>query len=61
MPMTEVIRSAAKLGEQQAVQLITTFVPAPAIDLLRNKGFEVWATEEPSGLIRTHVSKSNDA
>jgi len=57
MPLKRVIQEATSLKEGQALELITTFLPAPGIDIMKAKGFRVWPVEEKSGLIRTYFSK----
>jgi hypothetical protein len=52
-----VIHEATNLKEGQVLELITTFLPAPGIDIMKAKGFRVWPVEEESGLIRTYFSK----
>jgi len=61
MPLTVVLKKATRLQQAEIVELITTFVPAPGIDVMRNKGFLVWAVQEDQGLIRTYFSKPSDA
>ncbi len=57
MPLKRVIQEATSLQEGQLLELITTFLPAPGIDVMKAKGFRVWPAEEESGLIRTYFSK----
>ena len=39
------------------MELITTFVPAPDIDLMKKKGGLVWCVEREPELIKTYFSK----
>jgi len=57
MPLKRVIHEATSLKEGQVLELITTFLPAPGIDITKAKGFRVWSVEEESGLIRTYFSR----
>ena len=57
MPVTVVLQAAARLQPAEIVELITTFLPAPGIDILRKKGLLVWSTEDGPKLIRTYVAK----
>jgi len=57
MPLKRVAQEASSLKEGQVLELITTFLPAPGIDIMKAKGFQVWPVEEESGLIRTYFSK----
>ncbi len=57
MPLTTVIQKATHLQETEILELITTFLPAPGIDIMKNKGFLVWSEQEEPELIRTYFSK----
>ena len=57
MTLVAVLRAVAPTGPSQIVELITSFIPAPGIDVMRGKGLLVWATEDESGVVRTYVSK----
>ena len=53
MIVNEVVRRAKELAPGQMVELITTFLPAPGIDLMKAKGYRVWPKEGSSGVVRT--------
>ena len=57
MPLKRVAQEATHLKEGEILELITTFLPAPGIDIMKAKGFWVWPVEEQSGLVRTYFSK----
>lgn len=57
MGITRVLPAVARLGQDEILELITPFLPAPGIDVLRGKGYRVWSLEESPDLIRTYVSK----
>jgi hypothetical protein len=57
MPIAAILQTAARLRPAEIIELITTFIPAPGIDILKKKGFHVWSHREESGLIKTYVSK----
>ena len=56
MAIAGVLPAAARLDSTGILELITTFLPAPGIDILRNKGFRVWSKREDGGLVRTYVA-----
>ena len=56
MPLNPLIRSATKLQEGQIIELVTTYLPAPGIDIMKGKGFAAWSVEDGK-LIRTYFSK----
>ena len=57
MTLVTLLPLANDLGPEGVVELVTTFVPAPGIDILRRKGFEVWSSEGAGGEIRTYVAR----
>ncbi len=60
MAITGVLQRASELKENEILELITSFLPAPGIDVMRNKGYQTWSRKENSGLIRTYFTKSTD-
>lgn len=58
MTLVRVLQEVAKLEPGQIAELITGFVPAPGIDVMRKKGLRVWCMEESPDLVRTFVSKA---
>jgi hypothetical protein len=57
MPLVTVLQKATRLQPGEIVELITTFLPAPGIDIMKRKGFLVWPQQEKPELIRTYFSK----
>lgn len=57
MPIVTVLQRVAALQPGEILELITTFLPVPGIDILRKKSLLVWSMEDESKLIRTYVSK----
>jgi len=51
----------AALGDAQVYQLLTPFVPAPLVDLAREKGFLSFSVVEADGLVRTYFRKDGGA
>lgn len=56
MPLNPLIRRATALREGEILELVTAFLPAPGIDIMKKKGFLVWSVEEGK-LTRTYFSK----
>ena len=46
MPLTVVMEKAKGLRPGEILELITSFLPAPGIDIIRKKGLRVWTTRE---------------
>jgi hypothetical protein len=57
MPIVAVLLRAATLQLGEMLELITTFLPAPGIDIMKRKGLQVWSVQQAPDLIRTYVSK----
>jgi len=58
MTLNRVWRQANELQESEILELVTTFLPAPGIDVVKSRGFQVWSVEEDSGLVRTYFTKA---
>lgn len=60
MPIVSILQRLASMKPGAILELVTTYLPAPGIDLLRKKGLRVWAMEDDSKRIRTYVSKAEN-
>jgi hypothetical protein len=47
------------LTEGEILELVTEYLPAPGIDIMKGKGFLVWTVEEGK-LVKTYFSKPTD-
>ena len=56
MAINPLLRRASKMREGEILELVTTFLPAPGIDLMKNKGFAAWSLEQ-GPLIKTYFSR----
>ncbi len=59
MPIVTVIQKATRLQQAEILELITTFLPAPGIDIMKEKGYLVWSEQEKPELIRTYFAKAS--
>jgi hypothetical protein len=57
MPIAAVLQKGAQLQPGEVLELITTFLPAPGIDIIKAKGLRVWSVQESPELIRTYICK----
>ncbi len=57
MPVIPLLEKVSALNPSEIVELITTHLPVPGIDLMRNKGFVVWAEKDETGMVRTYFAK----
>lgn len=60
MPIVAVLQKAGRLQAGEMLELITTFLPAPGIEIMKRKGLRVWSVQQGPELIRTYVSKRFD-
>jgi len=57
-PLNQVLEDLKTLQTNQVYELITPFLPAPLIDVVRGKGFQVWSKQGEASLIKTYISRS---
>jgi hypothetical protein len=60
MPIVRVLQEAARLQAGEMLELLTTFLPAPGIEIMKSKGLRVWWVQQGPELIRTYVSRACD-
>jgi len=60
MPIVAVLQQAVHLQAGEMLELVTTFFPAPGIEIMKKKGLRVWSIQQGPGLVRTYVSKPCD-
>lgn len=56
-PLAHVMPRLEKAPPGKIIELITPFVPAPLIELLRTKGYAIWSDESEPGCIRTYIMR----
>ncbi len=56
MPLKPLLHRARRLGEGEIIELVTTFLPAPGIDVMRRKGYLTWSKQEGS-VTKTYFTK----
>jgi hypothetical protein len=56
MPLRPLLLRATKMEEGEILELVTTYLPAPGIDIMKEKGFAAWSVEQGE-LIKTYFSK----
>jgi len=57
-PMNQVLEELKSLKVGEIYELIMPFVPAPLIDIVKNKGFQVWSLNIEQDLIETYIFHS---
>ena len=59
MAITRITKALKDLLERQAIELTTTFLPAPGIDVARNRGVRTWTVQEQDNLFKTYFARSD--
>jgi hypothetical protein len=59
MALPTVAKAAENLDGTEILELVTSFLPAPGIDIMRERGFRVWSLEEDPTVIRTFFTKGS--
>ena len=60
MTLVIILQEAKHVNKGQIIELVTTFLPAPGIDILKSKGYSVWTTKGNDDLIRSYFLKNTD-
>jgi len=60
MTLVIIMEKAKEVREGEIIELITSFLPAPGIDILKNKGYSVWTRKEGDDLIKSYFLKNTD-
>ncbi len=60
-PMPRVMSDLAALADGEVYALVTPFVPAPLVDLARERGFLAFSVAEGDALVRTYFRRSGPA
>jgi hypothetical protein len=61
MTLAAVAQKAAPMRQTEILELITSFLPAPGIDIMKKKGLLVWSVREQPELIKTYFTKPPDS
>ena len=60
MTLVIILKEAKNVKKGQIIELVTSFLPAPGIDILKSKGYSVWTRKESGDLIRSYFLKNTD-
>jgi hypothetical protein len=59
MTLVRVLREGKNVKEGEIIELVTSFLPAPGIDILTSKGYSVWTVKKPDGNIVSYFLKNS--
>ena len=57
MPLKPLLEQVTQLAQGEIVELVTTHLPVPGIDIMKSKGYVFWAKEQ-GPLIKTYFAKA---
>jgi hypothetical protein len=58
MSLVTILREEKNVNQGEIIELITTFLPAPGIDVMKSKGYLVWTKKEDNGTIKSYFLKN---
>jgi len=54
----EIEKRAKEIKKGEIIELVTSFLPAPGIDILKSKGYSVWSKKESDTVIKSYFLKN---
>ncbi len=60
MILVTILKEAKNVKKGEIIELVTSFLPAPGIDILKSKGYSAWTRKEGDGLIKSFFLKNTD-
>lgn len=60
MALVTVLSEARNITKGEIIELVTTFLPAPAIDIMKSKGYSVWCRKAEGDMVNTYFLKNTD-
>ena len=60
MTLVTILKEAKDVKNGEIIELVTSFLPAVGIDILKSKGYSVWTRKDGPDLIRSYFLKNAD-
>ena len=60
MTLVILLREAKNVKKGEIIELVTSFLPAPGIDILKSKGYSVWTHKVHDDLIKSYFLKNTE-
>ncbi len=57
MTLTIIVHEAKNVNAGEIIELTTSFLPAPGIDILKSKGYLTWTLKESDSIIKSYFLK----
>jgi hypothetical protein len=60
MTLVVILEEARKVKKGEIIELTTSFLPAPGIDILKSRGYSVWTRKESDDLFKSYFLKNTE-
>ena len=60
MALVTLLGEAKHVAMGEIIELVTTFLPAPGIDVMKSKGYSAWTRNEGDDVIKSYFLKNTD-
>ncbi len=60
MILVTILKEAKNVKKGEIIELVTSFLPAPGIDILKSKGYSVWTRRAGDDTIKSYFLKNRD-
>jgi len=60
MTLLVLMEEARTVRKGEIIELVTSFLPAPGIDIMKSKGYSAWTRKEGSNLFKSYFLKNSD-
>lgn len=60
MTLVAILEGAKSVKQGEIIELVTTFLPAPGIDIMKSKGYSTWTRKAGEELIKSYFLKNAD-
>ncbi len=60
MTLVTILRDTKNVKKGDIIELVTSFLPAPGIEILKSKGYSVWTRRENDDIIKSYFLKNTD-
>ncbi len=58
MTLVVILREAKNIKQGEIIEVVTSFLPAPGIDILKSKGYSVWTQKISDDMIKSYFLKN---
>jgi hypothetical protein len=60
MTLVVIMEGAKKVKEGEIIELVTSFLPAPGIDVMKSKGYSAWTVQEGHDSFKSYFLKKSN-